>query len=127
MFDDLIRYYSTDICFRLQSNLSCIENETDKASIIESIDKSKEILEEESKVSCSRVSLLFSFFETYLSRILDLRNMQIFFIMRLWVVRNTILRVDYIYFRTMKKFSGTFKSVELTKIKSLLKFYLMSN
>lgn len=35
---------------RLQSNLSCIKNENDKSSIIESIGKSKEILEEETKV-----------------------------------------------------------------------------
>lgn len=35
---------------RLQSNLSCIKNENDKASIIESIGKSREILEEETKV-----------------------------------------------------------------------------
>ncbi|XP_065199749.1 pleckstrin homology-like domain family B member 1 isoform X2 [Planococcus citri] len=33
----------------LQSNLSCISNENDKSSIIESIGKSKEILEEETK------------------------------------------------------------------------------
>lgn len=41
--------------FRLQSNLSSTEKEDEKASIVESIGKCREILEEETKVGVGKI------------------------------------------------------------------------